>query len=103
MEFNFVRHLLRKCLLIALSLRYRIKITGLKEVQDANPELKGALILPNHPAQVDPILINCITVKVFNAQTLMSESYFKISQTINHKISGVISIGSPHSYITFLL
>ena len=78
MEFNFVRHLLRRCLLIALSLRYRIKITGLKEIQDAHPELKGALILPNHPAQVDPILINCITGKVFNAQTLMSESYFYV-------------------------
>lgn len=39
----------------ALSLRYRIHIKGLKEIQSTGK--KGILFLPNHPAEIDPIIL----------------------------------------------
>lgn len=39
---------------LLLSLRYKVEVRGLDKIPS---HLKGALILPNHPAYIDPILI----------------------------------------------
>ena len=36
-----------------LSLRYRVKVTGREQLAG----VRGALVLPNHPAYIDPALV----------------------------------------------
>jgi long-chain-fatty-acid--[acyl-carrier-protein] ligase len=51
---NFIRLLVCYLLRFILSLRYRVRITGLEKLRP----LKGkTLVLPNHPALVDPMLV----------------------------------------------
>jgi long-chain-fatty-acid--[acyl-carrier-protein] ligase len=50
----FIRYLFWKLAALVLSLRYRRRVHGLREIRD----LKGpVLILPNHPGYIDPLLV----------------------------------------------
>ena len=43
-----------------LSLRYDIKVTGLENLT----QNKGVLIIPNHPAEIDPVIISIMLSSV---------------------------------------
>ena len=51
-----------------LSLRYRVRVKGLKEV--ASRGTGGILFLPNHPALVDPIIVSCALWPLFQPASL---------------------------------
>ncbi|MBS3904107.1 MAG: AMP-binding protein [Simkania sp.] len=42
---------------ITLSLRYKITVRGLEDVLQQLPDKKGLLVLPNHVAEIDPVLL----------------------------------------------
>ncbi len=50
---SMIRRFLFACLALLLSLRYRIRVQGLDQLQD----LKGVLIIPQHPAYIDPPIV----------------------------------------------
>ncbi|MBS0630044.1 MAG: AMP-binding protein [Verrucomicrobia bacterium] len=56
------------------SLRYRIKIEGLEKVTQAKK--KGILFLPNHPAEIDPVILWLILAPYFRPRPLVVEEFF---------------------------
>ena len=63
--------LIRILIRFLLSLRYRIRVTGLSEIKARGRE--GILFLPNHPALVDPVIIMTLLHKDFAPQALGDE------------------------------
>lgn len=57
---------LRKLLLDALSLRYRVRLHGLEDI--ARKGTRGILFLPTHPANVDPLILAGTLLKDFRAR-----------------------------------
>jgi long-chain-fatty-acid--[acyl-carrier-protein] ligase len=57
---------------ILFSLRYRIKVKGLDKICAK----KGALILPNHPAEIDPVIIIMVLWKKLRPHPLVVEHFF---------------------------
>jgi len=60
--------LLRCFALFALSLRYRVRVVGLRAV--AARGRSGVLFLPNHPALIDPIMLGAVLHRDFRARFL---------------------------------
>lgn len=56
----------------ALSLRYRVRFAGL----DAIPVRKGALLLPNHPAEIDPLIIAMFCWRRFKQRAILLEEFY---------------------------
>lgn len=61
-----------------LSLRYSIEIKGLDEIRRAGRD--GILFLPNHPALIDPIVVNAVLQRSFNVCPLVDEAQ------VNHPV-----------------
>ncbi len=59
-----------------LSLRYRIEVKGLETIK---PGKNGALFLPNHPAEIDPIILVAILWKKFKVHPLVVERFYYLS------------------------
>ena len=53
----------------AVHLRYRIRVKGLDEVV-ARYGRKGILFLPNHPALIDPVILNTVLWGRFKPRSL---------------------------------
>lgn len=62
---NFALRILFRAL---LSLRYRIVVSGLDEL-DPKDE-RGILFLPNHPALIDPFILFCVLFKKYDVRPL---------------------------------
>jgi 1-acyl-sn-glycerol-3-phosphate acyltransferase len=45
-----------------VSLRYRVKIVGLEQIKRQGSH--GLLFLPNHPAEIDPLLLSIVLEKL---------------------------------------
>jgi acyl-CoA synthetase (AMP-forming)/AMP-acid ligase II/1-acyl-sn-glycerol-3-phosphate acyltransferase/acyl carrier protein len=61
-----------------LSLRYRVRVTGLEQVRQLARQSPGrTLVLPNHPALVDPILIFSTLWPFLHIRPLVYEGNFK--------------------------
>jgi long-chain-fatty-acid--[acyl-carrier-protein] ligase len=58
---------------VVLSLRYRVKVTGLEKLRG----LKKTIILPNHPAYVDPILVFRTVWPALRPRPMLFEGMFK--------------------------
>jgi acyl-CoA synthetase (AMP-forming)/AMP-acid ligase II/1-acyl-sn-glycerol-3-phosphate acyltransferase/acyl carrier protein len=58
---------------VVLSLRYRVKVTGLEKVRG----LTKTIILPNHPAYVDPLLVYRTVWPVLRPRPMLFEGLFK--------------------------
>lgn len=56
-----------------LSLRYRIRVTGLQTIA---PSPGGMLFLPNHPALIDPVILFSILFPKFKLKTLADQDQF---------------------------
>ncbi|MBF5059175.1 AMP-binding protein [Candidatus Neptunochlamydia vexilliferae] len=55
-----------------LSLRYKIEVKGLDTIQGNG----GILFLPNHPAEIDPIIIYNLLAKTFKPRPLVIEHFY---------------------------
>ncbi|KPK32334.1 MAG: hypothetical protein AMS24_04490 [Chlamydiae bacterium SM23_39] len=65
---------------ILLSLRYRIKVKGRKNLKKKNFKKDiGTLFLPNHPALVDPIIISILFWPKFHIHPLVIEYVYRQS------------------------
>ena len=64
---------------VGLFFRYRIKIKGLKDLdlKLVNPE-RGILFLPNHPAEIDPLILMMILWNKYHLRPLVIEHFFYI-------------------------
>lgn len=56
-----------------LSLRYKIQVTGLENISG-----QGNLILPNHPASIDPVIVATHLWKKARVRPVISETYYKL-------------------------
>jgi len=55
-----------------VALRYRVIITGLKEVE----RKKGIIFLPNHPAEIDPVILSTLLWLKYRIRPLATETFF---------------------------
>ena len=63
---------------IAIWLRYRITVKGLDTIIKSG-DRKGILFLPNHPALIDPLILNSLLWSRFHPRALADEKYIKNS------------------------
>ena len=57
----------------ALSLRYRIQITGMNQIPQ---DKRGILFLPNHPAEIDPIILATRLWKSYRPRPVVLETFY---------------------------
>jgi long-chain-fatty-acid--[acyl-carrier-protein] ligase len=57
-----------------LSLRYQISVSGLETI-DAS---RGVLILPNHPAEIDPVIVTTYLWDLLHPRPVVLESMYKL-------------------------
>lgn len=57
-----------------LGLRYRITVTGLEQISKTN----GVLILPNHPAEVDPVIVTTLLWDLLHPRPVVLESVYRL-------------------------
>jgi long-chain-fatty-acid--[acyl-carrier-protein] ligase len=71
-----------------LKLRYRIDVKGLDKIDSSRD---GILFLPNHPAEIDPVILSAILIKRFNPHPVTIEDfYFMPGVNIIMKLVGAI-------------
>ncbi|MCX7847904.1 MAG: phosphopantetheine-binding protein, partial [bacterium] len=57
---------------IVLGLRYRIRVEGWEELRG----LKNAIFLPNHPAEVDPVILEVLLWRRFRPRPAVIEDFY---------------------------
>jgi long-chain-fatty-acid--[acyl-carrier-protein] ligase len=68
------------CVQKILSLRYDIKVKGLSRIaQNKLKKESGILFLPNHPAEIDPVILMSILRKNFAPRPLVVEHFYYMS------------------------
>ena len=69
-----------KMLMLALRLRYKVKVKGLENLTPKNLDKSGGIIfLPNHPSLMDPVLVGGLLQSRFNTRPIMIEyMYYKL-------------------------
>src|SRR5262249_21677489 len=71
---RLLRFVLSLCARVVLSLRYRIRVHGREKLQG----LKGPiLVLPTHPAYIDPVLVMATLWPDFPPRPLLYEGHFR--------------------------
>lgn len=73
---KIVARLLCWVMRFGLSLRYRIQFKNLSELNKLKGSKKGCLILPNHPAEIDPIIMMAKLWKLFHLHPLVVEKFY---------------------------
>ena len=62
---------------LILSLRYRIEVKNLKGLLDPKALKKGGILfLPNHPAEIDPLVMNALLLGKFQPRPLVIEHFY---------------------------
>jgi long-chain-fatty-acid--[acyl-carrier-protein] ligase len=56
-----------------LELRYDITVDGLEQLQGR----QGILILPNHPAEIDPVILSTILWEILRPRPVVIETFFR--------------------------
>jgi len=67
------------CLVVRglVSLRYRLKVSGLEKLTSANlPKKGGILFLPNHPAEIDPVIMSLLLWPKYHVHPLVVEGWY---------------------------
>lgn len=60
-----------------IALRYRVRVSGLKElIREYEKSGGGILFLPNHPAEIDPIILMLLLWTPFQPRPLVVEHFF---------------------------
>src|SRR5579883_1712251 len=57
-------------------LRYRIEVEGLDELRQSLRDKKGILFLPNHVAEMDPVILLSVLWSKFSPHPVVVEDYF---------------------------
>ncbi len=57
-----------------LSLRYRITVTGLEQITQTH----GVLILPNHPAEIDPVIVTTLLWETLHPRPVVLETVYRL-------------------------
>lgn len=68
--------LLRGLIKFLLSLRYKIKVEGLSLLDDPALKDKGVLILPNHPAEIEPFMLMVSLGTKFDVRPLVVSNFY---------------------------
>ena len=61
---------------LVLRLRYRIKIEGLEAIKVLKDSKPGVLFLPNHPAEIDPIILMTLLAPSFSPRSVIVEHFY---------------------------
>lgn len=61
-------------------LRYRIEVTGLKDLSSQNVKRRpgGIVFLPNHPAEIDPVILEMVLFSRFKIRPLVIEHFYRL-------------------------
>jgi acyl-CoA synthetase (AMP-forming)/AMP-acid ligase II/1-acyl-sn-glycerol-3-phosphate acyltransferase/acyl carrier protein len=57
-----------------LSLRYRITVTGLEQIT----QTRGVLVLPNHPAEIDPVIVTTLLWDLLHPRPVVIEGMYRL-------------------------
>lgn len=76
MVIRFMLDMFCKLVRVALRLRYKIKIKNREALSQPKIKKGGYLILPNHPAEIDPIIMMTLLWKKFRPRPLVVEHFF---------------------------
>lgn len=68
--------LLRGIVRVLLSLRYRIQVKGSEVLDDPRLKGKGILVLPNHPAEIEPFIMMMLLGKRFDIRPLVTDNFY---------------------------
>ncbi len=85
---NFFWRMISYLVLGVLSLRYRIKIIGLENLNPERLNKEGGIIfLPNHPAHMDPLILFCVLWPKYRIRPLVIEYIYRLPLLqIAHKL-----------------
>ncbi len=72
--FSFFCRIVR----LLLSLRYQIELKGLEDVLALKKGKSGFLFLPNHPAEIDPIIVMSILGPHFFPRSIIVEHFYQL-------------------------
>ncbi|MBX9923776.1 MAG: AMP-binding protein [Rhabdochlamydiaceae bacterium] len=61
---------------LALRLRYRVKVEGLEKINSLKGSKPGVLFLPNHPAEIDPIILMSLLAPNFFPRSVIVEHFY---------------------------
>ena len=65
---------------LLVALRYRIVIKGLERLNDQNLSRPGGILfLPNHPAEIDPVILMMVLLRKFPVRPLVVENFFYLN------------------------
>jgi long-chain-fatty-acid--[acyl-carrier-protein] ligase len=67
------------CLVVRglVSIRYRLKVTGLENLTPENlPKKGGILFLPNHPAEIDPVIMSLLFWNKYHVHPIVLEDWY---------------------------
>ncbi|HEY5235027.1 MAG TPA: 1-acyl-sn-glycerol-3-phosphate acyltransferase, partial [Rhabdochlamydiaceae bacterium] len=70
------------CLLVrgVVALRYRLKVTGLEKLTPQNlPKKGGILFLPNHPAEIDPVIMSLLLWPKYQVHPIVAEGWYYLT------------------------
>jgi long-chain-fatty-acid--[acyl-carrier-protein] ligase len=59
---------------LLLSLRYKIEVKGLENI----PKRGGMLFLPNHPAEIDPVILMCFLGPKYFPRPMVVEHFYRL-------------------------
>ncbi len=60
-----------------IGIRYRLKVQGLEKLKSTNLPKKGGIVfLPNHPAEIDPVIMTMVLWKKYQPHPLIVEYFY---------------------------
>jgi len=82
--------MLSKLVKALISLRYRVTITGLESVRNR----AGVLVIPNHPAEVDPLILSTYLWDLLRPQPVVLETMYNLP-ALNRLMRWIKAIPMP--------
>ncbi|MBM3198899.1 MAG: hypothetical protein FJZ58_06580, partial [Chlamydiae bacterium] len=70
LAYRFVR--------LLLSLRYNIQVKGLPNLMALRESRPGILFLPNHPAEIDPVILQSLLGPLFFPRSVVVEHFYHL-------------------------
>ena len=65
-----------RCVRVILKVRYKIEVRGLEKVLPLQGSYPGVLFLPNHPAEIDPVILMSILGPYFFPRSVVVEHFY---------------------------
>lgn len=80
-----------------LALRYRIRVQGLENIDPSFS--KGTVFLPNHPAEIDPVMLMLVLWRKFQLKPLVLEKFYYLKGAhYIQRLAGAIPIPDLSGY-----